>query len=247
MRGSGNESARPVLVVGMPRSGTTLAEQILAAHPAVFGAGELLYWGSTAVRKAASQLIRGGAGKSLRDLADDYLRLLAIRSPEALRVVDKLPNNFIRLALIHAALPNARIIHMRRDPIDTCLSIYFQDFHVTNTFANSLDDLSHYYLEYLRLMAHWRSILPAERLLEVPYEGLTQDQEEWSRRMVEFIDLPWDPACLEYHRSERAILTFSKWQARQKIHRRSVERWRHYEPFIGPLLGLAKHHTQSDA
>jgi hypothetical protein len=222
----------------MPRSGTTLAEQILAAHPAVFGAGELLFWPAAFARYDAPGRREPIGGSGLAGLAEKYLEKLAGCSGEALRVVDKMPTNFLGLGMIHAAFPNARIIHMRRDPIDTCLSIYFQDVHTAHSYASDLEDLHHYYREYLRLMAHWRSILPAERLLEVPYEGLTQDQEGWSRRMVEFIDLPWDPACLDYHRTERTILTFSNWQARQKIHRNSVQRWRNYSTFIGPLLGL---------
>jgi hypothetical protein len=141
--------------------------------------------------------------------------------------------------MIHAALPNARIIHMSRNPIDTCLSIYFHNFHVAYAYSNDLSDLAHYYAQYQRLMAHWRSILPADSFLDVPYELLVDDQETWSRRMVEFVGLPWDPNCLEFYRTSRRVSTFSKWQVRQKIYKGSVERWRNYEPHLGPLLNLA--------
>jgi tetratricopeptide (TPR) repeat protein len=238
--GTANASSRPVFIVGMPRSGTTLAEQILAAHPLVFGAGELSYWDSAAAHYRATRPGDEIAAGIIGEVAANYLTLLEDHSPDAKRVVDKLPANYKSLGLIHAALPNARVIHMRRNPIDTCLSIYFQDFNVGHTYANDLEDLAHFYAEYLRVMEHWRATLPPQYLLEVPYEQLTQDPEGWSRKMIDFIGLPWDPACLDFDRLDRKILTFSKWQARQKIHRSSVERWRRYEKFVEPLLHLAK-------
>jgi tetratricopeptide (TPR) repeat protein len=219
MRIGRGAAARPVFIVGMPRSGTTLAEQILASHPAVFGAGELTYW-TTGVAAA------------------DYLRLLEDLSPDALRVIDKMPANFLRLGLIHEALPNARIIHMRRNPIDTCLSIYFQHFKTGHTYADDLEDLAHYYGEYLRLMEHWKARLPEGAILDVPYEDLVDDQETWSRKMLRFIEVAWDPRCMDFHRTDRSVMTASKWQVRQKMNRASIERWRNYGEFIGPLLIL---------
>jgi hypothetical protein len=171
--------------------------------------------------------------------AADYLRLLEDQSADALRVVDKMPGNFLHLGLIHAALPRAHIIHMRRNPIDTCLSIYFQHFESFHSYATDLDDLAHYYGEYLRLMNHWRSSLPAGAMLDVAYEALVQDQEACSRSMLEFIGLPWDPQCIDFHRTSRSVITASKWQVRQKISRSSVERWRNYERFVAPLKHLA--------
>jgi tetratricopeptide (TPR) repeat protein len=234
-------SRRPVFVVGMPRSGTTLAEQILASHPDVFGAGELTFWS-----RAAQQTFWGNAAAPARGidagtahrLAGEYLQLLQQLSADASRVVDKLPGNFLQLGLIHATLPHARIIHMQRNPIDTCLSIYFQSFSAEHAYANDLSGLAYYYLEYARLMRHWRGTLTPEALLEVPYEQLVEDPETWSRRMVEFIGLPWDPACLEFHRTHRTVVTASRWQVRQKMSKSSVERWRNYERFVGPLLHL---------
>ena len=238
-----NPSQRPVFIVGMPRSGTTLAEQILASHPKIAGAGELPFWNDAAAGYKSAALDRRTNSGAIAKLAEDYLRLLADLSPNALRVIDKMPGNFLFLGLIHAALPNARILHMCRNPIDTCLSIYFQHFEVTYSYANDLEDLAHYYTQYSRVMEHWRSVLPENAILDVPYEGLVEDQEAWSRKMLEFIGLPWDPICLEFHRTERAVITASKWQVRQKISKSSVGRWRHYEKFLGPLLRL----TESDA
>jgi hypothetical protein len=224
----------------MLRSGTTLAEQILASHPDVFAAGELTYWNTASATYQPSALNTPASGTLLRKLADDYLRLLEDLSHDALRVIDKMPTNFAFLGLIHAVFPNARIIHMRRNPIDTCLSIYFQDFEAAVSYANDLEDLAHYYTEYLRIMKHWRLVLPEEAILDVSYEGLVNDQEAWSRRMLEFIGLPWDPRCLDFHETQRTVLTASKWQVRQKITGASVLRWRNYQKFLGPLLRLTE-------
>ena len=239
-RSSAIRSERPVFVVGMPRSGTTLAEQILASHPKVHGAGELPFWNGAAGRCAAAADSTDDSGDDarLRRLADDYLALLGEVSQDALRVVDKMPANFMFLGLIHAALPSARIIHLERNPIDTCLSIYFQNFGAAHSYASDLNDLAHYYVEYQRIMDHWRRILPAGLMLDVPYEGLVANPEYWSRTMVEFIGLPWDARCRDFHGTERIVSTFSKWQARQPINTRSVGRWRRYEKFLGPLRSL---------
>jgi tetratricopeptide (TPR) repeat protein len=233
-------SARPVFIVGMPRSGTTLAEQILASHPAVFGAGELTFWSNVSAGHQARAHGGEATGGIAVDPAANYLRLLKDLSPDALRVVDKMPANFLRLGLIHEALPNARIIHMRRNPIDTCLSIYFQHFKTGHSYANDLHDLAHYYGEYLRLMRHWKTRLPEGAILEVPYESLVDDQETWSRTMLRYIGVPWDPCCIDFHRTSRSVMTASKWQVRQKMNRASIERWRNYEEFVAPLLALAK-------
>jgi tetratricopeptide (TPR) repeat protein len=220
------ESARPIFIVGMLRSGTTLAEQILASHLAVFGAGELTFWSAASAARHVMPT----------KLAQDYLRVLHALSADALRVTDKMPTNFAHLGLIHAALPNARIIHMQRNPLDTCLSIYFQHFETTVSYANDLQDLAHYYGEYRRVMQHWRSTIPGNSILDVPYEGLVEDHEAWSRKMLEFVGLPWDARCLDFHRTARTVITASKWQVRQKVQNTSVGRWRNYERFIGPLL-----------
>ena len=165
-------SERPIFIIGMPRSGTSLAEQILASHPAVFGAGELPFWHDAARVFDSSAPGEATAASMIGDFAQAYLGHLRELSPDAPRVVDKMPTNFKLLGLINAALPNARIIHMRRDPLDTCLSIYFQNFSIAHAYASDLEDLAHYYSEYLRLMAHWRAALPDEAILDVSYEEL---------------------------------------------------------------------------
>ena len=235
---NGNPSARPVFIVGMPRSGTSLAEQILASHPAVFGAGELGFWKNAAALQAPSILTGKIDDGALRKLANDYLQLLQRYSTDAARVVDKMPDNFLHLGLIRAAFPNARIVHMQRNPIDTCLSIYFQHFNTSHAYANDLDDLAHYYAEYSRVMQHWEANLPTESILHVPYEGLVADQEGWSRKMLDFIGLPWDARCIDFHQCERTVSTASNWQVRQRISKTSVLRWRNYEKFVGPLQKL---------
>jgi tetratricopeptide (TPR) repeat protein len=240
LQSRGDSSERPVFIIGMPRSGTTLSEQILASHPAVFGAGELDYW-----HKALSAYEAAGVGsEAAADLipgtARGYLERLSNLSSNAERVVDKLPMNFLRAGLIHAAFPRARIIHLQRHPIDTCLSIYFHYLSQLHPYANDFDNMAHYYREYLRITDHWRSVLPASAYLEVPYEALIADQEQWSRRMVEFLGLPWDPKCLDFHQTDRTVITLSKWQVRQKIHSASAGRWRNYEKYVGPLLDLRR-------
>jgi tetratricopeptide (TPR) repeat protein len=241
-RSRGNASRRAVFIVGMLRSGTTLAEQILASHPCVFGAGELTYWAAATAALVEAAAASGAPASSIGDatlagLAEGYLAMLRGLSPGADRVIDKLPTNFLLLGLIHAALPNARIIHLKRDPIDTCLSIYFQHFEAANTYANDLEDLAHYYREYRRLMRHWRAVMPGA-ILEVPYEGLVSDLPGWSRKMLDFIGLPWDAHCLDFHRTARTVVTASRWQVRQKIDASSVGRRHHYEKFVGPLAAL---------
>jgi hypothetical protein len=171
-------------------------------------------------------------------VAEKYLGILQGRSANALRVVDKSPENSDFLGLIYSVFPNARVIYMQRDPIDTCLSCYFQQFLTGLNFTLDLSDLAHYYGEHQRIMTHWRAVLPPGFILDVPYEELVADQETWSRKMLEFIGLEWDPACLEFHTNKRQVVTASAWQVRQKMYASSVARWRHYEKFIGPLKAL---------
>lgn len=233
-------SQTPVFVVGMPRSGTSLMEQIIASHPQAAGAGELDFWNSAVHQK--HQSLRGELPNDelSKKLGNSYLALLTSHAARAVRIVDKTPFNADILGVIHRILPNARMIYMRRDPIDTCLSCYFQDFANMAPFTLDLADLAHYYREHHRLMRHWRTVLPAGTLLEVPYEELVLEQEAWSRRVVEFIGLEWDAKCLEFHRTQRPVLTASNWQVRQKVYSSAVGRWRNYQKFIGPLLELSE-------
>jgi tetratricopeptide (TPR) repeat protein len=234
-----SESELPVFIVGMPRSGTSLTEQILASHPQVFGAGEVRFWDDayTALARetAGAGVGAGGVVAHLPGLARDYLaRLTAVAGGRA-RVIDKMPANFLYLGLIHATFPRARILHMQRHPLDTCLSIYFQNFFNMGPYANDFGNLAHYYEQYLRVMAHWRAVLPASALLEIPYEGLLEDQEGWTRRMLDFIGVPWDPKCLNFHETERVVITASRWQVRQRLNPSSAGRWRNYARHLKPL------------
>jgi Flp pilus assembly protein TadD len=234
------ESDKPVFVVGMMRSGTSLMEQIIASHPDAAGAGELDFWNGTVHRERTFLQREAPDAQLCKQLAESYVRILNRHSPQASRVVDKAPVNSDFLGLIHLVFPNARFIYMRRDPIDTCLSCYFQEFANMAAFTLDLADLAHYYREHHRLIAHWREALPAGTLLEVPYAQLTADQEAWSRKVIEFIGLPWDARCLQFHETERPVVTASNWQVRQRIYSSSVGRWKNYEKFIGPLLELRK-------
>ncbi len=232
-----SDSVRPLFIVGMPRSGTSLIEQILASHPAIFGCGELLFWGEQAALLQEAYLDARYGEIALEGLASGALNNLEKRAgPEALRVVDKMPGNFQFLGLIHAVFPNARILHTMRHPIDTCLSIYFQSYR--EAYANDLGNLAHYYRQYHRLMEHWRKVLPADVFLDVPYESLVENPESWSRKIIAFLGLEWDARCLDFHKTERKVATASNWQVKQPVYKTSKERWRNYEQFVAPLLPL---------
>ncbi len=238
LRGGGSPSTKPVFVVGMPRSGTSLIEQIIASHPAANGAGETTFWGDTANEHETSQWREPLAESARKGIAESYLRELGARSGDASRIVDKAPSNCDYLGLIYSVFPNARIIYSQRDPIDSCLSCYFQQFVTALNFTMDLSDLAHYFREHQRLMAHWRAVLPPGSILDVPYEALIADQESWTRKILEFLGLEWDERCLEFHKTKRPVVTSSFWHVRQKIYKESVARWRNYENFIEPLLSL---------
>jgi tetratricopeptide (TPR) repeat protein len=242
-----SQSIKPVFVVGMMRSGTSLVEQIIASHPRASGAGELDFWKDAAQR--VRDRLQGGVPDALlaKKLADSYLTALSGHVRDELRVVDKSTFNSDHLGLIHSVFPSSRIIYVRRDPVDTCLSCYFQQFANAASFTFDLADLAHYYREHHRLMQHWRAVLPAGALLEVPYAELVADQESWSRRMIEFIGLEWDPHCLEYYTTQRPVLTASNWQVRQRIYSSSIGRWRNYRKFIRPLLELRELEPASES
>ena len=229
----------PVMIVGMPRSGTTLVEQIVSCHPSVTAGGELHFW-----NRRGAMFEQAGASGTEREFvqtaAEDYLRLIRELAPAAeIRITDKMPFNFLWAGLIHLAFPRASIIHCQRRPIDTALSIHQTFFSPQIDFPTGGEDLVFYYREYEKLMAHWRRVLPSDRFLELRYEELIGDPHAMIRRLITFCGLPWDDACLHPERNQRIIKTASKWQARQAVHQNSVERWRHYEPWLGELRTLA--------
>ena len=236
--GSGDPSELPVFIVGMPRSGTTLVEQILASHPDVHGAGELNVLNEV-VGRAQLDVSKDPAALSagaLTAFGRAYVARVAVLAPSHRRVIDKMPGNFQHAGLIALALPNARVIHCRRGPVDTCLSIYSKKFTGRQDFAYDLAELGRYYRAYDALMAHWRGLLAPERFLEVDYEALVGDLEGEARRLVTSCGLAWDDACLDFHRTARPVRTASVNQVRQPIYRTSVARWRPYAAHLGPLL-----------
>jgi hypothetical protein len=235
-------SELPVFVVGMPRSGTSLVEQILASHSQVFGAGELVE--IPMIRARLAQTVPADAPRPLhrhwhRHLGKVHAARLALWAGEsALRVVDKLPGNILHLGMIATMLPQSRIIFCHRDPRDTCLSCYFQQFKNFNLmFSYDLQNCATQYLQQQRLEAHWQKVLPL-RMLTVSYEELVSDTESQSRRLIDFLGLPWEPACLNFHQTVRPVLTKSLWQVRQPIYTASVGRWKNYQQHLDAVLKL---------
>jgi tetratricopeptide (TPR) repeat protein len=239
----GSCDATPVLILGMPRSGTTLVEQIVSNHPEVGAGGELHFWNE---RGAAWHRSDAAATDTpfFAKAAADYLGLLRTIAPKAARVTDKMPFNFLWAGLIHVAFPRAVIIHCRRAAVDTALSIHQTHFHPSLAFPTGGAELVMYFQSYQRLMDHWRSVLPADRFLEVDYEELTRAPEPVIRRIIAACGLTWHDACLRPESNPRAVRTPSRWQARQPIYRNSVARWRRYEPWLGPLRPLV--HDRAD-
>ncbi len=242
----GSRDATPLLIIGMPRSGTTLVEQIVSMHPEVGAGGELHFWN----QRGAVWHRSGAAGNEapfLAKAAADYLGVLRAIVPKRARVTDKMPFNFLWAGLIHLALPRAVIIHCRRAAIDTALSIHQTHFHPTLAFPTGGAELVKYFRSYQRLINHWRSVLPADRFIEVDYEDLTNAPEPAIRRIIAACGLAWHDACLRPESNPRAVNTASKWQARQPIYRTSVERWRRYEPWLGPLRELVDEGSELEA
>jgi Tfp pilus assembly protein PilF len=238
-RGFGLGTDQPVFIVGLPRSGTTLTEQIVASHPLLHGAGEL-----PDLPRLAAGLFPDAPWRAAAALAPDSSRALGRRYLERLRdgaptgrlrITDKSPFNFFQLGFAALLFPQARVIHCRRGARDNALSIWLENFNPDQHYATDFADLAHLRRAYERLMAHWRAVLPL-RVLDVDYEDLVADVEAGARRIIDFLDTPWDRRCLEFHRSERAVQTPSRWQVRQKIYSSSVDRWRHYAPHLPELL-----------
>jgi tetratricopeptide (TPR) repeat protein len=238
--------ATPMLIIGMPRSGTTLVEQIVSMHPEVGAGGELHFWN----QRGAAWHHSGAAENELPFLARaaaDYLGVLRAIAPQAARVTDKMPFNFLWAGLVHVAFPHAIIIHCRRAPIDTALSIHQTHFHPSLAFPTGGAELVAYFRSYQRLIDHWRSVLPADRFLEIDYEDLTRTPEPVIRRIIAACGLAWHDACLRPESNLRAVKTPSKWETRQPIYRTSIARWRRYEPWLGPLRALVDDGSELDA
>ena len=232
-RNSGASSELPVFIVGMPRSGTTLIHQIVASHPQAHGIGERTDISEIAMDLNDSEL--WDDANALSAAAMRHLQRLEAMRTDAARIIDKTPSNVYWLGLIALLFPNARVICCRRDARDTCLSCYFQWFSLGNTFSFDLAHCGFEYLEIERLMNHWIRTLPL-KMIEVQYETLVADLEGQSRRLIEFLGLPWDPACVQFHRAQTTVLTSSVWQVRQPIYQSSVGRWRHYQRHLGSLI-----------
>lgn len=242
LRGSGDASALPIFVLGMPRSGTTLTEQIIASHPDVYGAGELPDLLHVAHRKTDPAVntfpenLRYLDHATLKAWGEEYVAGLKQRAPMAKHITDKMPANFLAVPLIHLMLPNAKIIHVNRNPVDTCLSCFTRLFHRKQEFTYDLAELGRYYADYARLIQQWSEVLPAGAFLDIQYEDIVADQEAQARRLLDYCGLEWNDACLDFHKTKRQVRTASLTQVRQPIYSTSVERWRKYEKYLGPLL-----------
>ncbi len=239
----GDPTEKPIFIVGMPRSGTTLTEQIVASHPEAHGAGELTAVGQALGKAQLSlkdpppypQFVAELPESGLRDLAQDYLAAYPKEAASHKRVTDKLPDNYVNLGALSLMFPNARFIWCRRNAIDTCLSCYIQNFTGALWYCFNQEKLARRYRDHVDLNEYWKEVLP-NRFLEVRYEELTQNPEPSIRRLIDFCGLEWDDACLNFHETERAVRTASLWQVRQPMYTSSVDKWKNYEKHLGPLI-----------
>ncbi|WP_037312529.1 tetratricopeptide repeat-containing sulfotransferase family protein [Ruegeria halocynthiae] len=241
LRGSAITSAKPIFVLGMPRSGTTLTESILDAHPDVVGAGELndlqnLFGRLDNGQSNVPQALRTMSDDVLSRRAEDYIQVLSGHAPDAAHVVDKMPANFQQIGLIHSLMPNARIIHISRDPLDICLSCYTRLFERSQLHSYDQVELGRYFNNYVRVMNHWQTTLPAGAFHSIRYEALVDDIDTVARGMIDFCGLEWNPACLEFHSGQRRVRTASVQQVRQPLYTSSKAKWRKYENHLQPLI-----------
>lgn len=232
----GSQDQTPIFILGMARSGTTLTEQIIASHPDVYGAGELTFMNQIETKLG---MITPETCQKIGDHYVQNIRAINDESKSAKFITDKMPGNYSKIGLILSALPNAKIIHCKRNPIDNCLSCYKQLFAIGHAWTYNFDMLAQQYEMYMNIMAHWRELYP-DRFLEINYEDTVEDFENQARLLIDYVGLTWNDACLTPHKSKRAIATASKGQVRQPIYKTSVESWRRYEEHLEPLMtGLA--------
>lgn len=236
-RSAGSESDKPIFIIGMMRSGTTLMEHILSSHPEVEAAGELEFWNERGPQEFDPETGTLGPDR-IREIGDEFLALLSSLSPAAKRVTDKMPANDLVLGFIHAAFPNARIIHMNRNPADTCMSIYATPNEALFEFGHDRANIAFAYEVHCDLMEHWRTVLPSDRLIDVVYEELTEDHERITRKVLEFCGLESSDLCLAPEQNVRAVATPSVWQVRQPLYKSSVGRWRNFEQWIPEFTAL---------
>ena len=229
--GKGFESDLPVFILGMPRSGTTLTEQIISSHGDVYGAGELM---QIALMELQYGVLTPDNAREQGEWYVNEIKELDLTG-KAERVTDKMPGNFSNLGKILSILPNSKIIHTKRNPIDTCLSCYKQNFARGQYWSYNMKELGQYYNDYLDLMAYWRDVL-GDKFIEINYEDTVSDLEKQARMLIDYVDLPWDDACLEPHKLKRAVLTASKQQVTQPVYKTSVKSWKKYEKYLGPLF-----------
>ena len=236
----------PLFVVGMPRSGTSLVEQILASHSKVYGAGEITDIASI-ISELPKQLktkdIWGAYDAMNNEILDNMAvayrkRLLGLRPGCETFIVNKTPSNFIHLGFIKTMLPNAKIIHIRRHPGDTCISCYFQSFVKSVEFSFDPVQLGYFYRKYREIMQHWQTVLPDDFIFDLSYEALVQEPKKEIAKLIEFCGLKWESACLEHQRSQRYVTTASRIQVNQPVYQSSIGRWEHYQTWLAPLLGL---------
>jgi len=238
----GSASRLPVFILGMPRSGTTLVEQIISSHALVYGAGELQAI-SSIILSISQQLEHANSYPECMSLFDEkmaeeysarYLQEIALHCATAKHITDKFPGNYFKIGLIKTLFPDARIILCQRNPLDTCISIFFhciQDWK----WSFELTELGQYYLDYQRIMSHWQKLFPGE-IFTVQYEELVMDQENVSKQLIDYLGLEWDEKCLDFHNNERDVRTISNMQVRQPMYKHSIDRWKPYEKHLQPLI-----------
>jgi hypothetical protein len=238
----GSNSNRPVFIIGMPRSGTSLLEQIISSHTDAFGAGELDFFTLTAFNmlqqlKSSSNYpdcLADLGAETITKIGDEYISILDRASANASRVTDKTVSYFLHIGLMKIIFPKAAFIHCKRDPLDTSLSIYFQNFAGNIPYAYNLEEIGHYYSLYERIMSKWKELF-TDSIQEIEYEDIVNKQKETTQKILNAIGLSWDEQCLSFHKTKRVVQTASEWQVRQPIYQGSMKRWQKYEEYLTPL------------